>query len=128
MTRNSTIATACVLVVEHSAAIRRLFEVVLRTVADPLFIVENQHQARIVLATKSIDVVVLEPHGRHQINWSLLDDLIAAAIPVVVVTSRVDERVQEEAIRRGATAFLAKPFIPAQLQMIIRNLSAANNN
>jgi len=127
MTRNSAISTAAVLVIEHSAAIRRLFEVVLREVADPLFIVENQDEARQLLASQSIEVVVLEPHGPHQIDWHLLDDLIADAVPVIVVTSRVDEEVQEEATRRGAAAFLTKPFMPAELQMIIRNVTGAKD-
>ena len=128
MTRDSAISTAAVLVVEHSAAIRRLFEVVLRDVADPLFIVEDQQEARRLLAAESIDVIVLEPHGPHQIDWGLLDDLVGVAIPVIIVTSRVDEEVQEEATRRGAVAFLTKPFMPAELQLIIRNIAAAKES
>jgi two-component system KDP operon response regulator KdpE len=127
MTRESVAPTASVLVVEHSPAIRRLFEVVLRDVADPLFIVGDQSEARELLTAEPIDAVLLEPHGPHQIDWGLLDHLTAIAIPVIVVTSRADEEVQEEATRRGATAFLTKPFMPEELQMIVRNIIAANN-
>lgn len=126
MTRDSVLPTAAVLVVEHSAAIRRLFEVVLREVADPLFIVTDQDEARQLLDSEPIDVVVLEPQGPYEIRWGLLDELVAAAIPAIVVSSRVDEQVQAEAILRGATAFLTKPFLPAVLQTIIRDITAAN--
>ena len=125
MTRDPVTPTASVLVVEHSPAIRRLFEVVLRNVADPLFIAEDLKKARRLLAAESIDVVVVEPQGPNLLSWDLLDDLVAAAIPAIVVTSRVDEQVQAEAARRGAVAFLAKPFMPLELQMIIRDITGA---
>jgi CheY-like chemotaxis protein len=125
MTKDSVLPTAAVLVVEHSAAIRRLFEVVLREVADPLFIVTDQEEARELLAAESVDVVVMEPQGPHEICWELLDDMVAAATPVVVVTSRVEEKVQAEATRRGAVAFLSKPFSPAALQRTIRDIAGA---
>jgi DNA-binding NtrC family response regulator len=124
MTKDSVLPTAAVLVVEHSAAIRRLFEVVLREVADPLFVVADQEAAREILAGESIDVVVLEPHSATEFSWGLLDDLTKSAIPVIVVTSRAEEQVQEEAIRRGALAFLAKPFSPALLQSIVSAIGA----
>lgn len=127
MTRDSIAPTASLLVVEHSPAIRRLFEVVLREVADPLLIVEDQDEARELLAAEPIDAVLIEPHGPHQLDWGLLDHLAAAAIPVIIVTSRADEEVQEEASRRGATAFVTKPFMPAELQAIVRNIVAGNN-
>lgn len=127
MTRDSAKWTASVLVVEHSATIRRLFEVVLRDVADPLFIVEHQHEARRLLETESVDVIVLEPQGSRQINWELLEFSKAAGIPTIVVTSRADEKVQEEATRRGAAFYMTKPFMPARLQMVVRNITPAKD-
>lgn len=127
MTRDSANWTASVLVVEHSVTIRRLFEVVLRDVADPLFIVEHQHEARGLLETESIDVIVLEPQGPRHIDWELLEYSKAAGIPTIVVTSRADEKVQEEAARRGAAFYMTKPFMPARLQMIVRNITAPRN-
>ena len=122
MTRDSVSPPVSVLVVEGSPAIRRLFEVVLREVADPLFLVADQDAAHDVLATEPIDLVILELQTATEICWRLLDDLAATAIPVIVVTSRVDEKVQLEATRRGAVAFVSKPFRPAALQRLIRDL------
>lgn len=127
MTRDSSTPTASVLVVEGSTAIQRLLEVVLRDVADPLYIVADQEEARELLAAEPIDVVVMEPQGPNELCWGLLDDSVASAIPTIVVTSRVDERIRDEAKRRGAVAFLSKPFMPDALQMIVRNVTAAND-
>ena len=55
---------------------------------------------------------------------SCLIILAAAAMPTIVVTSRVDEEMDEEATRRGANAFIAKPFKPAELQMVLRSSAA----
>jgi NtrC-family two-component system response regulator AlgB len=127
MTKDSVLPTAAVLVVEHSAAIRRLFEVVLREVADPLFIVADQEAARELLAAEPVDVVVLEPHGATEFSWDLLDDLTKSGIPVIIVTSRAEERIEAEARRRGAVAFVPKPFAPAALRTIICDLVNADN-
>jgi len=111
-----------VLVVEHSAAIRRLFSVVLREVAGRVLVVENADEAREMLARESIDVVVLEPQGAIRINWDLLDELVAADIPTVVVTSRVEEEILIEVSRRGAAAVLTKPFHKGELHNVIREI------
>lgn len=111
-----------VLVVEHSPAIRRLFDVVLRDVAGRVFTAEDPDAARIILASEPIDVVVLEPQGANEFSWELLDELVADAIPTVVVTSRAEEHVLDEAVRRHAAAILTKPFLRTELEEIITHL------
>ena len=122
MTHNQAKPGPTVLVVEHSAAIRRLFSVVLREVADRVLVVENPDEAREMLRRESIDVVVLEPQGAIRINWELLDELVAADIPTVVVTSRAEEEVLQEASRRHAAAVLTKPFRKRELLNVINEI------
>ena len=124
MTKLPATPTPTVLVVEHSAAIRRLFEVVLRDVAGRILIVDLPNSAREILRTEAVDVVVLEPHGADGLDWSLLDELVAADIPTIIVTSRADEAVFAEAGRRGATVVLTKPFQPVELQDLIAGFAA----
>ena len=110
------------LVVEHSPAIRRLFNVVLRDVAGQIFTASDPDVARGILENEPIDVVVLEPQWANGLSWSLLDELVAMDIPAVVVTSRADEEVLEEAARRGAAAILTKPFLSTELVAAITRL------
>jgi DNA-binding NtrC family response regulator len=111
-----------VLVVEHSAAIRRLFEVVLRDVAGQIYSAADNSTARLVLEHESIDVVVLDPQCDDEFSWSLLDELVAAEIPTVVVTSRAEEDVVAEATRRRAAAVFTKPFRSTDLTAVIARL------
>lgn len=122
MTRPTAPRAPSVLVVEPSPAIRRLFDVVLRDVAEQLFTAEDPAVARRILETESIDVVVLEPQGTNEFSWTLLDELVAADIPTVVVTSRADEEVLDEATRRQAAAVLTKPFLSTELAAAIKRL------
>ena len=119
MTKVPATPTATVLVVEHSAAIRRLFEVVLRDVAGRLVITDGPDPARDALRTETFDVVVLEPHGADGLDWDLLDELVTDDIPTIIVTSRADDAVFAEAGRRGAAVVITKPFQPVELQTLI---------
>lgn len=122
MTQPPIARAPSVLVVEPSAAIRRLFDVVLRDVAGQIYSAANDSTARLVLKHEPIDVVVLEPQGNDEFSWSLLDELVAAEIPTVVVTSRATEDVLAEATRRRATAVFTKPFRSRDLIAVIERL------
>ena len=122
MTQPPATPAPTVLVVEHSPAIRRLFDVVLRDIAGRVFVVEDPAGARMILGHESIDVVVLEPQGASRLSWDLLDELVAADIPTVVVTSRADEEILDEATRRGAAAVMTKPFLHTELGTIINSV------
>ena len=122
MTKPHARRALSVLVVEHSPTIRRLFDVVLRDIAERVFTAENPDAARMILGNEPIDVVVLEPQGANEFSWDLLDELVADAIPTVVVTSRAEEHVLDEAARRHAVAILTKPFLRTELEDIIIRL------
>ena len=99
-----------------------LDELVLREVAGRVLAVENPDEAREMLGRESIDVVVLEPQGPVRIDWDLLDELVAADIPTVVVTSRAEEEILMEASRRRAAAVLTKPFHKGELHKAISEI------
>lgn len=122
MTRPPASRAPSVLIVEPSPAIRRLFDVVLRDLAGQIFSAADPDTARDILENEPIDVVVLEPQGANELSWSLLDELVAADIPTVVVTSRADEDVLNEAARRRASAILTKPFLSTELAAAINRL------
>jgi DNA-binding response OmpR family regulator len=119
MTKPAATPAPTVLVVERSPAIRRLLDVVLRDVASRVFFVDDPAGARTILRDESVDVVVLEPQGASRLDWDLLDELVATGMPTVVVTSRADEQILNEATGRGAVAVMMKPFNPPQLKAVI---------
>jgi DNA-binding NtrC family response regulator len=49
-------------------------------------------------------------------------------LPVIIMTGSVTEDMAGEIIRKGASDCLPKPFIPAQLRSIIRNVTEQPHN
>ncbi len=109
-----------VLIVEPVEHNQRLFEVVLRSVANRRLVVDDPDAARAVLKRETVDLVIIEPQGTPSLDWSLLEELVADDIPTIVVTTRADNETLHEARRRGADAVLTKPFQPRRLREIIR--------
>ena len=65
---------------------------------------------------------MLEPQGPSEFSWDLLDRLLAAGIPTVVVTSRADEDLLDEAARRHAAAILTKLILSTEPAAAINRL------
>lgn len=122
MTQPHTPRLPNVLVVENSPAIRRLFQVVLRRVAAQVFLAADQDSARANLGEEAIDIAVVEPQGPTSLRWDLIDELVALAIPTIVVTSNATEGVLDEAVRHNASVVLTKPFSPDDLVDAINRL------
>ncbi len=122
MTQPHTPRLPNLLVVENSPAIRRLFQVVLRRVAAQVFLAVDQDSAHALLEEEAIDMAIVEPQGPTTLSWNVLDELVALAIPTIVVTSNAAEDVLEEAARHNASAVLTKPFTPDILVDAINRL------
>ena len=72
------------------------------------------------------EVIVLDVMLPGRSGLDLLRDLRAdpatAAVPVLVLTARGQERDRDLALRLGATAFLTKPFANAEVVAEVRRL------
>jgi DNA-binding response OmpR family regulator len=73
------------------------------------------------------DVLVLDVMLPGRSGYEILDDLRAShdlhALPVLVLTARGQERERAEAVARGATEFMAKPFSNAEIVAAVRRLA-----
>ena len=104
------------LVVEPYAADQRLFDTVLRPVAERRLVANDVAAARRFLDMEAVDVAVVEPRGQGDDAWALLDTLASRKVPTVVVTSRPDPAVLDAARQHGAYGVMAKPFQPGELR------------
>ena len=104
------------LVVEPYAADQRLFDTVLRPVAERRLVANDVAAARRFLDMEAVDVAVVEPRGQGDDVWALLDTLASRKVPTVVVTSRPDPAVLDAARQHGAYGVMAKPFQPGELR------------
>lgn len=113
-----------VLVVDDSILMRRMIGETLAAAgwevvgeaADGLQAVEQYRQLRPDAVT--MDIVMPGASGIYALEEILKGD---AAARVVVVSALNQTRMISEAIRKGAQDFIAKPFLPEQLQTTLAN-------
>lgn len=67
------------------------------------------------------DVMMPEKDGFEVCN-TLKNDLRSSHIPIVLLTAKADVESRISGLRRGADAYLTKPFYPLELTTVIQNL------
>jgi two-component system KDP operon response regulator KdpE len=110
-----------ILIVEDEKEIRRFVRQALEAEGHRVFEAENLQRGLIEAGTRKPDLVILDlglPDGegadfiREVRAWS--------AMPIVVLSARVDERDKVEALDAGADDYLTKPFGVAELLARVR--------
>lgn len=74
-----------------------------------------------------LDVNMPDVNGFEVLEFVRSQDRLRA-LPIVVVTSRGDERSRERALAAGASRYIAKPFEPQQLLTTARELIGARDS
>ena len=116
-----------ILLADDSPTIRRMVKASLRELADVCFVeAGNGLEAIEQLALTPASLIVLDlnmpdMHGLDVLKF-LRQHHRYAAIPVIVVTTRGDAASRQAAMSAGATAYLTKPFAPADLATLARSL------
>src|SRR5688572_4581324 len=116
-----------ILVVDDSPTIRRMVRAALGSLGDATFIEAGSGLRAIeVLGMESVQMVVLDlnmpdMHGLDVIRFLRSHDRYRD-LPVIVLTTRGDERSRKLAIDAGASAYLTKPFVPTALLSSVRDL------
>jgi DNA-binding response OmpR family regulator len=103
-----------VLVVEDDPPLRRMVSLFLRAAGYRVRAAEDGSSGLALAQEERPDLVLLDLMLPELDGWEVLrrikGDAFTAAIPVLVLTASVDPRLTEQALRLGATRFLAKPI------------------
>ena len=103
-----------VLVVEDDAPLRRMVSIFLRAAGYHVRPAEDGSSGLALARDERPDLVLLDLMMPGLDGWEVLrrikGDARTAAIPVLVLTASVDAPLTEQALRLGATRFLAKPI------------------
>lgn len=111
----------CVLVVDDEPAIRRLLRTSLAAQSFRVSEAATGQEALDLVMAGGIDVVLLDLGLPDMDGMALLARLRAVStVPVVVLTSREDERAKVAALDGGADDYVTKPFGIAELMARLR--------
>jgi len=112
-----------VLVVDDSAAIRKILQRILRQTGMAIGAIHEAgdgQEALTLLGTRRVDLVLTEINMPKMDGLQLLAVLKASAqwrdIPVVMITTEGGEIKVAEAVRLGAAGYVRKPFTADQIK------------
>lgn len=110
-----------ILVVDDEAAIRKTLSVCLETEGHDVVGVSNGQDALAEIGRGSFDLAFLDIRLAASSGLDLISPILAAApwMKIVVITAYASIETAVEAMRRGATDYIAKPFTPAQVKVAV---------
>jgi len=120
-----------VLVVDDSPSVRRFVSSQLRDAGLSILTAKDGLDALDVLhhAERLPDVILLDVEMPRMDGYELLSTIRANPvhqhIPVVMLTSRAGDKHRRKAMELGATAYLVKPYQPAELLQVLRDATTA---
>lgn len=115
-----------VLIVDDEANIRRTLSACLETEGHSVTAVGNAEDARSEAARRSFDVAFLDIRLGTASGLDLISPLLAEApwLKIIMITAYASFETAVEAMRRGASDYIPKPFTPAQVKLALEKASA----
>jgi CheY-like chemotaxis protein len=118
-----------ILVIEDSPLVQKLLAVCLRDLDRPLEGALDGPSGLEAAVTRPPALVILDIGLPGMDGWEVLrrmrQDPACSSVPVLVLTAHAQEEYRLEADRRGADAFMTKPFEPEALRAALARLLAA---
>ncbi len=113
-----------ILVVDDELNIRKTLALCLETEGHSVTAVSNFRDGLTEAARKSFDLAFVDLRLGAEDGLELIPALLAAApwLKVIVVTAYASIDSAVEAMRRGATDYIPKPFTPAQISLAVRKV------
>lgn len=115
-------STLKVLVVDDEINIRKTLSICLEEEGYQVVAVSNGPDALSEASRRVFDVAFLDLRLGNENGLDLIPSLLAEApwLKIIVVTAFASIETAVEAMRRGATDYIAKPFTPAPVRMIVQ--------
>jgi NtrC-family two-component system response regulator AlgB len=113
-----------ILVVDDEINIRKTLSVCLETGGHEVVAVSNVKDALAEASRRSFDLAFVDLRLGTDDGLELIPALLAAApgLKIVVITAYASVDTAVEAMRRGATDYIPKPFTPAQVNLAVRKV------
>ncbi len=115
-----------ILIVDDEVNIRKTLTVCLETRGHTVIAVSNFQDAVAEAARRSFDLAFVDLRLGSEDGLDLIPSLLASApwLKVVVITAYSSIGTAVEAMRRGATDYIPKPFTPAQVNLVVGKVAA----
>ena len=113
-----------VLVVDDELNIRKTLAIALETEGHKVTAVGNVQDAQAQAARRSFDLAFVDLRLGTDDGLDLIPLLLATSpwLKVIVITAYASIDTAVEAMRRGATDYIPKPFTPAQIDLAVRKV------
>jgi NtrC-family two-component system response regulator AlgB len=113
-----------ILIVDDELNIRKTLSMFFQSEGHGVFAVSNPEDAWTEASQKSFDLALVDLRLGASSGLDLIPKLLSVApwMKIVVITAYASIDTAVEAIKRGATDYLPKPFSPSQLQLVVNKV------
>ena len=110
-----------ILIVDDEVNIRKTLPVCLETEGHKVIAVSNFQDALAEASRRSFELAFVDLRLGMEDGLDLIPPLLAAApwLKIIVITAYASIDTAVEAMRRGATNYIPKPFTPAQVKLAV---------
>ncbi len=122
-----------ILIIEDSATMRQLYRIVLgqQPGTELLFAPNGLEGLDLAAQHEDVDLFVVDINMPHMDGLEFLrrlrGELGVTETPAIVVSTESGEEDHEAAYAAGATAYLHKPWAPAQLLTVVQSVSSTGD-
>lgn len=114
-----------ILIVDDELNIRKILSVCLETEGHTIVAVSNYQDALSENARRSFDAAFVDLRLGTYSGLDLIPALLAGSpwVKIIVITAYASIDTAVEAIKRGATDYIPKPFTPAQVKLAVQKIA-----
>ncbi len=119
-----------ILLVDDEANVRTVFSDVLKRAGYRVKVVEDGHEAIKELEQKTYNLALVDLRMPKMGGIQVLESLkkIKPELPVIIYTGYGSVTTAVEAMRKGASNYLSKPFSPEELKLAIKKALEQKGN